>query len=151
MQIGLRSWPQRLLAAFLASGIVACATAASADAYVYWSNSNGTTVGRAELDGSHGNQSFIAGGSFPFGVAVDGAHVYWANEPGGNTGTIGRANLNGSGANQFLIGLTTAPVGLAVDGAHIYWGNNSGGELRVGRANLDGSTVKEDFIHFANG
>ena len=37
------------------------------------------TIGRANLDGTGADQSFITGASTPLGVAVDGAHVYWAN------------------------------------------------------------------------
>ena len=39
------------------------------------------TIGRANLDGTGVNQSFITGASSPHGVAVDGGHVYWANAP----------------------------------------------------------------------
>jgi hypothetical protein len=58
------------------------------------------------------NQSFIDGGNRPCGVAVDGAHLYWAN---GDDGTIGRSNLDGTGANQSFIGGATGPCGVAVD------------------------------------
>ena len=37
------------------------------------------TIGRANLDGTGVNQGFIGAGTDPCGVAVDGAHVYWAN------------------------------------------------------------------------
>ena len=68
------------------------ALAARADAFVYWANNLGTTIGRANLDGSNANQSFITGASSPVGVAVDDAHIYWVN---GGTDTIGRADLDG--------------------------------------------------------
>jgi Cep192 domain 4 len=39
--------------------------------HIYWANSGANTIGRADLDGSNPNQSFITGASFPIGVAVD--------------------------------------------------------------------------------
>ena len=48
------------------------ALAARADAFVYWANFGNGTIGRANLNGSHVNQSFITGASAPIGVAVDG-------------------------------------------------------------------------------
>jgi hypothetical protein len=40
--------------------------------HVYWANFSSNTIGRANLDGSGANQSFIAGASDAIGVAVDG-------------------------------------------------------------------------------
>ena len=50
-------------------------------AFVYWPNTltnfgGGTTLGRAELDGSGTQQNFITGASSPDGVAVDAGHFY---------------------------------------------------------------------------
>jgi hypothetical protein len=47
------------------------APAARADAFVYWANSRADTIGRANLDGTGVDQSFIAGASGTQGVAVD--------------------------------------------------------------------------------
>src|SRR5215469_10574417 len=83
---------------------------AAGSRYVYWSNngtnaSHGTTLGRATLDGTGADQSFITGASSPTAVAVDANYVYWANV---FAGTIGRANLDGTGANpNFITGATT--------------------------------------------
>lgn len=118
--------------------------AARADAFVYWANygsGSGSTIGRAELDGSGTNQSFIAGASGPCGVAVTSTHIYWANL---GTGTIGRANLDGSGVNQSFITGASTPCMPAVDSTHIYWMNQGIGA--IGRANLDGSGVTHSFI-----
>src|SRR5216684_1622182 len=107
--------------AFLAVAMLAAAGASAAQAFVYWANGYPTnTIGRANLDGSSANQGFITGANSPLGVAVDGAHVYWANF---NTNTIGRANLDGTSPKQDFITGANLPDGLAVDGAHIYWAN----------------------------
>jgi hypothetical protein len=38
--------------------------------HIYWANDTTNAIGRANLDGSSPNQSFITGASTPFGVAV---------------------------------------------------------------------------------
>jgi len=38
--------------------------------YVYWANSSSGTIGRASLDGSWVNESFITGASIPEGIAT---------------------------------------------------------------------------------
>ena len=91
------------------------------------------------------NQSFITAGGNPCGIAVDAAHVYWANI---NDGTIGRANLDGSGVNQSFVVGANLPCGVAVDAGHLYWSN--GLSDTIGRANLDGTGVDQSFIGGAN-
>jgi hypothetical protein len=132
-----------LVALSLGCVLVACAArAGGAAGYVYWTNYSDGTIGRANLDGSGVDQSFIAGARSPGAVAVDGAHVYWTNF---DTVSIGRANLDGSGVNQDFIAGVEDGYGVAVDGAHIYWtGFNSDA---IGRANLDGSDVNPYFIN----
>ena len=93
---------------------------------MYWANynpGNGTTFGRANLDGTGANQSFITAATDSIGIAVDGQHVYWTNT---FAGTIGRANLDGTGVNQFFITGANDPEGVAVDGQHIYWTTYNG-------------------------
>ena len=104
-------------------------------------------IGRANLDGSGVDQSFIAAGD-PCGVAVDGAHVYWRHGFGSN---IGRANLDGSDADPNFITRASqrggSACGVAVDGAHVYWTRGHPlAEFSIGRANLDGSGVERRFI-----
>jgi hypothetical protein len=110
-------------------------------AHIYWSNSGINTIGRANLDGTGVNQTFITGAQDPLGVAVDSAHVYWAN---GKSATIGRANLDGTGANEFFI-FAGNPQAVAVDGAHVWWANGAP-FYAIGQANLDGTSVNERFI-----
>ena len=54
-------------------------------AHVYWANLSTDAIGRANLDGTGVNQSFITGAN-PVGVAVDAAHVYWANADAARSG-----------------------------------------------------------------
>ncbi len=121
-------------------------------ASIYWTNSSETStnsIGRANLDGTGVDQSFITGLSRDSpGVAVDSRHIYWANTDLQTTdaGTIGRANLDGTGINQSLItvGEDWAPSGVAVDSSHVYWTNLGTGF--VSRANLDGTEPNTNFI-----
>ena len=124
----------------LALGVLAFACIAPrAVAYVYWtSGTDGATVGRANLDGSGKNGKFISAGHPTFGIAVDGAHIYWPTA-GGN---VGRANLDGTGADQRFIE-DVNPYGLAVDASHIYWPRFN---TSIGRANLDGTGADVNFI-----
>lgn len=109
--------------------------------YIYWTNALGG-VGRGNLDGSNVQQGFIPGnGLHATGVAVDGQHIYWADQV---AGTIGRANLDGSGVNPTFITGAAQPVSVAVDSQHVYWTNYTFGS--IGRANLDGSGANQRFV-----
>ena len=130
--------------------------------HVYWSDFNAGTIGRANLDGTGVDQSFIPGaGHYPNLVAVDDGHVYWANaEMTGvgmlNGGSIGRANLDGTGVDQsfipggFIFGVSEAR-GPAVDASHIYWSDIGPAPTTIGRANLDGTGIEDSFIEFPLG
>jgi Low-density lipoprotein receptor repeat class B len=127
--------------------VVACVCgwlAASANAFVYWSNFAGSTVGRAGLDGGGANEGFVAAPQAS-GIAVDGQFVYWADE---GAKTIGRANLDGSAPNQNFISGLSDPTGVAVDSGHVYWTDEITNS--IGRANLDGSGAVQNFATGAN-
>jgi hypothetical protein len=120
------------------------APTASAEPFIYWANLNilafdGTTIGRANLDGTGVDDSFITGAAGPCGVAVNSSHVYWQNS---GLQTIGRANLDGSGADQGFIDLDAQNCGVAVDDEHVYWAASQ----RIGRANLDGTGVEQQIV-----
>jgi hypothetical protein len=116
--------------------------AARADAYIYWSTPTG--IGRANLDGSGVNQTFISGIQ-PFWVAVDGAHIFWTDH---DAGTIGRANLDGTGVNpQFIVGAHD-PIGITSDGTHVYWVNHS--DATISRARVDGTDLEPGFLSAGN-
>src|SRR5437764_7017721 len=140
----------RCLRIAVATCAIACGMAAPAHAYVYWTtvgagfSSDGTTLGRADQDGSAANHALINTASGPAGVTVDGSHIYWANS---QTNSIGRANLDGSSPSpQFIPHATTAsagPTNVAVDSAHVYW---TDGTRYIGRAKLDGTSPQPHFI-----
>ena len=125
--------------------------------HVYWAslivnpdNTANYTVGRANLDGSSPDATFITAPRVD-GVAVDAGHVYWTTNTYDQAltlrGRIGRANLDGSSPNPSFITLVGTAYGLAVDGGHIYWTSLTAASTgAIGRANLDGSGPVEDFI-----
>ena len=127
---GLRAGlgPKTLLAV-LAVLLMASAVAARADAYVYWANDQTGAIGRANLDGTGVNQSFIGGvgpgGAFgPNDVEVDSEYVYWVNyghkchrarEPQRH-----RPSTPASSPRHRLLWFRWL-----VDSSHIYWVNQS--------------------------
>src|SRR5262245_57372047 len=96
-----RALGRRAAIALAALAVATLALAPRAGAFVYWGGAH--TVGRANLDGSGVNPTFITGVStFSLGgVAVDGAHIYWPDAD--SSFTIGRANLDGSAPNHHFI------------------------------------------------
>ena len=113
--------------------------------FVYWTNDGGTTIGRAKLNGSGPNNSFIAGLNDPLGVAVDSKFIYWAQGTGAAS-SIGRALLDGSQASAGFIPASAgvdSPVGVAVDANFIYWINETG---NIGRALIDGTSPTANFV-----
>jgi hypothetical protein len=87
--------------------------------HVYWGSIRGTSLGRANLDGSEANSSFVAGLKGPCDVAVGAGRVFWMEEA-----AIGRANLDGSAPEREFVPLSPfkAGCGLAVGGRYLYWG-----------------------------
>jgi len=117
--------------------------------YIYWSTANGgtaTNIGRANLNGTDPDESFITGAANPCGVAVNGSYIYWY---GDGSNYIGRANLDGSDVNQEFIDAGDGGCGLAVTKNYIYWGSYRSGY--IGRATLAGKDVKKDFIEYDGG
>ena len=126
-----------MLRVLLAATSACAAFAGQAGAYVYWTNagvgnaSDGTTLGRSNLDASGVAHGFLAGLKTPAWMAIDAGHIYWANLA---TNSIGRANLNGSGVNPKFIpnaadptmGGGVTPGGVATDGTYIYTVNDRG-------------------------
>jgi hypothetical protein len=84
--------------------------------HIYWSNYGTDTVGRADLDGTNVDESFIAAPNFPGGIAVDDGHVYWTTVVA--AGSIARADLDGTNVDENFITGVSANA-LAVDGLTI--------------------------------
>jgi HYDIN/CFA65/VesB family protein/uncharacterized protein DUF5050 len=114
----------------------------AATRHIYWINPAGA-IGRADIDGSHVNQTFITGTLYADGIAVDSRHIYWTTFDGSEANTIGRADLDGSNKNPNFVTGAAEPSGIAVDSEHIYWGND--GSYTIARADLDGSNF--NYIH----
>ena len=129
----------------LALGMLGSALVAQAGADVYWANHGSDTIGRAKLDGSELEQSFITAADPTSSVTIDAGHVYWTNY---YEGTIGRAKLDGTEVEQSFITGANHPAGVAVDAGHVYWTNYYEGT--IGRAKLDGTEVEQSFITGAN-
>ena len=130
-----------LLAALALALLAALAVAPRAEAFVYWTNSDSGSIGRANNDGSGANQFFITGCTHPLGMAIDGQHIYWSNEA---KHAIGRANLDGTGVDQdFVTGVPDWIYGMAVTDDYIFWVTE---QAIVGRANIDGSGVNSSLV-----
>jgi hypothetical protein len=108
--------------------------------HVYWSWSGG--IGRANVNGTEVEPSFIKPSGYIGGVAVMGQHIYWA----GPEGNIGRANVNGTEVEpQFIKEIPYGVItGLAVGPEYIYWTNFW--KSSIGRAHLNGSSVENEYV-----
>ena len=108
---------------------------------IYWSNFYSGMIGHGFLNGRVINQSLITGAAEPVGLAVDSAHLYWANY----RGDIGRANLNGSGVDENFA-RADAPEAVAVDALA---GSCAGREATIvgtGRSDRLRGTKRDDVI-----
>jgi len=90
----------------------------------------------------------LLGAVLAWGATSANAYVYWSDDAA--PGSLGRAELSGAAnpGDGWLPGLAFSGCGVAVDGSHVYWTTREG---TVGRANLDGSAVDEDFIVLPSG
>ena len=139
--------PAVAIAAAFVFCLLSLALGARAEAYIYWTNPATNSIGRANLDGTDVDQSFISGAIDPRGIAVDAGHIYWVNWGDGSyvTNSIGRANVDGTGVEQKFIPWSPGHFSLgavAVDAHNIYWGDFG----TIGRASLDGGQQLWGFI-----
>ena len=125
--------------------------------YLYWSSDGGSTnltrtgaIGRANLDGSAPNPTFIQGTSLNTTRAdVEGNslfvtehYIYWTNYW---NGTIGRADINGQNIDRsFIVDDAGYPWTVWVTDTYIYW--TGAYDVTIGRANLDGTGKNASFI-----
>jgi hypothetical protein len=99
-------------------------------------------VSKATLDGTLVTRQLVATGKGPIGISASGGKLYWANSA---DNTIGTANVDGTGLNQALVTNTVQPYGVEVAGGFLYYANFANGKT-IGRANLDGSDQRPNFI-----
>lgn len=137
--------PRRVMTIALA-GALTITCAGSADAYVFWTNRDSGTIGRAKSNGQGVDQSYIKARGTLYGVAVNDDYVYWSDR---KAGTIGRASRNGNAIKRKLVTGLNSPHGIAVDSDYIYWADS--GTDSIGRANLDGTGANPSFIAGTNG
>ena len=130
--------------AVLVAMLAGLALPASAGAFIYWTNVPTDAIGRADLDGTGVDQSFITGATEPAGLAVDAQYLFWAN-----IDTIGRANLFGTDVDQGVITDSGAQYGVAVAGQYVYWTRTDAGT--IARANFDGTDTNLTLITGASG
>ncbi len=117
--------------AVLLAGILMAATA---HADIYWANGGTHTIGRANLDGTNPNPSWLNVNAID--IAVSGGYLYYVNVPGDS---IGRIALDGSSSDPTLITGLNNPGGVAVTGSAIYWLTVGNPTSSLWKANLDGS------------
>jgi hypothetical protein len=111
--------------------------------HIYWVSSFAHLIGRANIDGSGVEKTFIGGLADPSDVKVNAQHVYWSDFVGG----VGRANLDGSNPNPNFITGATGLCGLALDGGHVYWSEPLAGEpAYIGRAGIEGAVENLSFV-----
>lgn len=133
-----------LLVISLATACSFASIAASADADIYWTDSNAGSIGRADLDGTHVKRSFITKPVSPSGIAADSRHIFWTDV---NRGTIGRAGLSGQGLISDFVRIpdwwSPEPSDLSIDSYHLYW---TQGSTFIGRARIDGRKAQPRFL-----
>lgn len=116
----------------IGTGYGACDLAVDG-AHIYWTHNQpevpetgrADSIGRASIDGSEASvehdfivgTSFFVGNSLPSGIDVDGAFIYWTQQPAGQVvGSIGRANLDGTGVDYDFIPNVFDPNSIDVEG-----------------------------------
>lgn len=104
-------------------------------------------IGQAALDGTTRDPAFLSpmpNSQMAYGLATDGARLYWASQAGN---AIGSVALDGTDFQTLISQAGLSPNGVAVDDQYIYW---TGGSGSIGRARKDGSGVATAFIPRAN-
>src|SRR5262249_46532842 len=87
--------------------------------FVFWANAQGGDGRIIQAPAGGGAPVVLATGSFPYGVAVDDAYVYWTEERG-----VRRVPIGG-GPSTALATDDGLPSDIAVDAANVYWIDSS--------------------------
>lgn len=111
--------------------------------FVYWTVPDANAIGRAGMNGTGVDQTFITGLQGVQGVAVNSAGIFWTNT---GIGSIGRANLDGTGINQnFITGASPSNL-MAADADHLYWTILGQFGESIARADVSGGNLNPGFI-----
>jgi sugar lactone lactonase YvrE len=130
------------LFAFAAWVITAPPQVGAAATQVYWSDSNASTLWRANADGSGASVIVpLTAGAEPRGIAVaaEAGFLYWAEN---GTNRIRRAGLDGASPEDIITSGLGFPADIEIDPstAKLYWADRDLDVIR--RANLDGTGVE---------
>ncbi len=100
----------------------------------YWTDSGTDTVNKV---GIHGGAvvPLASKQAFPFGIAVAGTNVYWADMDGGTIMTTLKSPVSGAAPSTLASG-QDQPTRIAVDASHLYWANS--GAHTIMRMSLGG-------------
>jgi hypothetical protein len=106
---------------------------------IYWANTNGPAIGRADLDGTDAELQFLplqqqGNGLRPIGIALTATRLYYSEHEASNPSAyLGSASLEGEDGEFMFIGQKEIH-GIAVDSKHLYWASQ--GEAAIGRLDL---------------
>lgn len=101
--------------------------------YLYWGSSD---IGRAQLNGTSPNASFVLSPGTPNALDVGAGYIYWYS----NSGAILRIPVAGTGDPETVMDLPDECWGLVVAAPYLYWANYSTKE--IWRSGLDGSNAQ---------
>lgn len=122
---------------------------ASDGTHLFFSRCQNGTIGRADLNGTHVEEQFIAlsAKTCPQGLAIAGDYIYWTQL---GSGTIGRARLNGSDIDGLWLNIHSdqGPFQVVADSAEVYWtwGGVDGSLPFTGRAGSNGTHLDRAFL-----
>ena len=115
--------------------------------HVFWTNTS--TIGRANLDGTGPNQTFIGGTEVSLaGMALGPRYLYWSDV---FSGAIGRAALNGRNPAPGFIGGATRPQDVEVDALAAACAGSQATIVGTGRPDKLRGTSGDDVIAAGRG